>query len=209
MNNHCFSCKDFSNCINIQSPDGSIIVTRENTYNGTTFTLKANNSGGGTDFPFYLTFNNTDRTLCVRGVGGQPLSCITLPTDEPQQLTLNGSTLTISDGNSVSIPVQLPISVTSNTLSHNQSGSMGEQISLEIVPSNDAQNILRFGTDGRLYVPYTKAQLSTDYYNLTTEGTDGGIYTNYATVKASLLNDTDFLDSLDISVTQQWAQIAW
>lgn len=102
MNNHCFSCRDFANCVNLQSSDGSIIITRENTYNGATFTLKANNQGGS--IPSSLTFDTSTHALCMRDNNGQPLSCVTLPADAAQTLAINGSSLSISGGNSVTLP---------------------------------------------------------------------------------------------------------
>jgi hypothetical protein len=159
-----------------------------------------------TPVPYYLTFDNATRNLCVKDNTGTTLNCVTIPAgDEPQMLSLNNNTLSISNGNSIVLPAIPTINVISATLQTNQSGQYGQNINIELQPSQQAGNALVIGNDGLPYVPKagSNANISTNLGNLTKLGTDGGVLTQEGDVANALLDDDAFVTEINSNVTKE------
>lgn len=150
------TCTDVCNCILVESPDGSIIVSKD---------VSSSCSGGSCKFLISinpdeaggnLEFNPVTRELClVRGNGNK--SCVTLPNDL-QQISLNGNNLCLSKGggcvdlSAYILANETPFNATSNSIIITPGGTKGHNPHLEIKLSEDGCNPLLLGSDGGLFL---------------------------------------------------------
>lgn len=139
----CVKCGDICKCINVVSGDGRVIVERESNAYGCSFSIKINEANS-----FLLEFDSNTKQLCLKDKGGNKLTCTTLNIDtsaKNQTLILNGNVLSISNGNSITLPIPI---ITSDSLTIDVTGN---QTNIEVEPSKDINNNLKYGTDGKLY----------------------------------------------------------
>lgn len=155
-------CSDVCKCINIHSSNGSIIIDQ----GGVTV-----DDAGNCDWDLSVnpnlsvnitaTFDPITRELCILDKGVVN-NCVTIPDDDDQSLELNGNILSIHkvDGTMVNsidltpiLPLQIPFTLTSDSLVVTPGGTEGHSPNIELIPSSDVSNILILGSDGRPYVP--------------------------------------------------------
>lgn len=143
---NCVKCGEICKCLTIVSPDGSVIIDKETTPLGCTFSLRVDSD----DVFVFLEYNDVTNQLCLKNKDGALLNCVSLP-NNAQTLTLNGGQLCISGGNCVSLPPHPALELSSRSLSILQSGTLNHVAALEVVPSSDTGNTIKIGTDGRIY----------------------------------------------------------
>lgn len=147
----CVKCGDICRCLNITSPDGSIIVRKTAHAYGCDYEVSIDYD----DVPLYtLEFNETTRELCIRATNGAATTCVQIP-EKVQYLTINGDQLTISDGNSVTLPTSPTLNITSQSIRVQQSGTQKHNVILEVEPSMDANNAIHIGSDGKIFAQFT------------------------------------------------------
>lgn len=179
----CTKCGDVCKCINISSADGAIIIERvENAY-GCDFQIKLDEQ----NYPMYsFTFNYETRKLCVVNSKGIEINCVNIP-EKDQLLYLDGNTLTISDGNSIELPENPELEISSSSLRVQQRGVKNHEVLIEIVPSIDQNNSLILGSDGRPFVP--KSSTSGSYEDLLNSNV---VFKKNVTVEGILQANSDF-----------------
>jgi hypothetical protein len=146
----CVKCGDVCKCISFESTDGSIVVTKKGTAFGCTFDIKQNG-----DALYILEFDDNTRRLCIKNTKGVEIDCVTIP-DATQALSLQGNVLSITGGNSVTLPDLPDLNINSSSIRVQQGGPGGLNVLLEVEPSTDADNAIILGSDGKLYAPTTE-----------------------------------------------------
>lgn len=200
MAESCFKCSEINGCINITSSDASIIIKKNTSPYGVTFDVVTDKS----EDILNLSFDSTERMLCLRDNVGEVMSCVYIPSDEPQTLSIDGYVLKLSNGGGeVILPSSPDLKVTSTSLNVKQSGDKNHNVAIEVVPSGDEGNILTFGKDNYLYVPNVAPCISSDIIDNVLQKTEDGCLYVSAENLLNTIKNSDNLKALFCSIVAE------